>query len=217
MHQNSLCFDVGANVGNRTRLFLVLGAHVVAVEPQIHCADFLAREFTCNSQFSLVRKALGAADGIAELQISNADTISSLSNAWIDAVKKSGRFSDYSWEQKQTVSVTTLDWLISQYGVPDFIKIDVEGFEYEVIKGLTQPVKALSFEFTPEYFDVTVLCLEHLESIGRIELNYSLGESMELGLKAWISPRELVETLSKYRNSNTVYGDVYVRFVDWNQ
>ncbi len=210
--RNSLCFDVGANIGNCTKIFLKLGASVVAVEPQIKCADILTRKFGDNRKFTLIRKALGADDGTAELQISNADTISSLSPEWINSVKKSGRFRDYLWEQKQVVPLTTLDSLIRQYGNPDFIKIDVEGYEYEVIKGLTYPVRSMSFEFTPEYLDATLASLEHLRSIGQIQLNYSIGESMEMALDHWVAVDELMDQLNSYKDSNTIFGDVYVKF-----
>ena len=42
--------------------------------------------------------------------------------------------------------VTTLDDLISSYGVPRFIKIDTEGVEDLVLRGLSQPVDQLLFE-----------------------------------------------------------------------
>jgi len=38
-----LCFDVGANLGNRTRCFRQLGCTVVAVEPQGECFRKLAQ------------------------------------------------------------------------------------------------------------------------------------------------------------------------------
>jgi hypothetical protein len=70
--------------------------------------------------------------------------------------------------------MTTLDRLIEQYGTPSFIKIDVEGFEYQVVKGLTQPVKTLSLEFTPEFIESTFKCIDHLQRLGNIRLNYSM-------------------------------------------
>ena len=77
-------------------------------------------------------------------------------------IQTSGRFGDCQWNQTTTVSVTTLDSLFAEHGVPQFIKIDVEGFEYEVVSGLSQPIKALSMEFTPEFLDSTLKCLDFI-------------------------------------------------------
>ena len=144
--------------------------------------------------------------------ISTADTISSLSPEWIESVKKSGRFSEFSWDKKQAVQMTTLDRLIEQYGSPSFIKIDVEGFEYQVIKGLSQPVKTLSLEFTPEFIESTFKCIDHLQRLGNIRLNYSVGETMSLALERWVTHPEMVKILSGFREDHRLFGDVYVRF-----
>ena len=80
--------------------------------------------------------------------------ISSLSSDWVRAVQKTGRFSEYKWNRKQTVFIDTLDSLIAQYGVPAFMKIDVEGFEDQVVSGLSIPVGAISMEFNlPKWVD----------------------------------------------------------------
>lgn len=207
-----VCFDVGANVGNRTKVFLRLGATVVAVEPQVECARILEQAFGGNSQFQLVEKALGERSGEAEMMISQVDTVSSLSTDWIQAVKTSGRFADISWDDKRVVNMTTLDELIQESGSPVFIKIDVEGYEYQVVKGLSQAVRVLSVEFTPEVMESTVQCIEHLSSLGEIHLNYSLGESMELCLDEWIEPDQMLDILAGQRDDHVLFGDVYVRF-----
>jgi len=149
--------------------------------------------------------------------ISDASTISSLSIEWVNAVRKSNRFQNHNWGGVEIVRTTTLDRLISQYGLPSFIKIDVEGFEYEVIKGLSTPVNILSLEFTPEFIESTFNCINYLSKLGRIELNYSLRESMTLSLINWISPQEMIEILSKFRNDDKLYGDVYIRFIHHRQ
>jgi len=207
-----VCFDVGANVGNRTKIFLELGAEVIAVEPQDRCVRYLRACYGSNPGLIVVQKAVGESEGDAEIMISNASTISSLSREWIEAVKKSGRFSKYRWDTRQLVPMTTLDRLIEQYGAPAFIKIDVEGFEYQVLKGLSRPVKALSLEFTPELMASTFKCINHLQSLGDISLNYSLGDTMTLASDKWVTAQEIVSRLSGFGEDNQLFGDVYVRF-----
>jgi FkbM family methyltransferase len=213
LSSGDLCFDVGANTGNRTKIFLKLGARVVAIEPQKECADHISMLYGHKKQMTLVRKALGAKEGEAEMQISSVNVISSISQEWIDSVKKSGRFAKYKWDKSQTIQLTTLDSLISSFGIPAFIKIDVEGYEYEVLKGLSKPLKFVSFEFTPEFMESTFFCIDHLERLGKIRLNYSLGESMKFANETWKSSNEMKAILDDLKNDHTVFGDVYVKFV----
>ena len=143
--KNDLCFDVGANVGNRILPLLKLGAKVVAVEPQDGCCKILKHKFGKNIE--IVTKGLGERDCIKNFHISNANTISSFSDEWINLVKKH-RFKEYTWNKVIKLEMTTLNRLIEKYGMPKFIKIDVEGYELDVLKGLTIPVEIISFEYT---------------------------------------------------------------------
>jgi FkbM family methyltransferase len=206
-----LCFDVGANMGNRVKVFLRLGARVLAVEPQAACIHHLKALYGEDPRFQLIPQALGAAEGQMELLISEVHTISSLSPAWIEAVRKSGRFAEFSWNARQTVPVTTLDRLIAAHGTPSFIKIDVEGFESEVLRGLSQPIRTLSFEFVPEFIDSALRCINHLDSLGETRWNYSMAETMSLALDAWVGPERMAAILAGYRNDPTVFGDVYAQ------
>jgi FkbM family methyltransferase len=207
-----LVFDVGANVGNRVKIFLALGARVVAVEPQRGCAETLRAAFGSDPRFALVEKALGESEGTAEMLISDADTFSSLSRDWVSAVGRSGRFRGRTWDRKATVEVSTLDRLIAEHGSPAFVKIDVGGFEYEVVKGLSRPVRALSLEYAPEAQGSMRRCLDHLDRLGDLRLNYSPEESMSLALDAWVSRRELEDYLTRLGDDLSIWGDVYGRF-----
>lgn len=205
--RGDLVFDVGANLGNRTRVFFELGATVVAIEPQTRCADFLEAVFCGRKRFHLVREALGRSVGQLDMFISEADTISSLSEDWIRAVKNSGRFARHEWNMRETVSVTTLDRLVERYGSPKFIKIDVEGYEDQVLSGLSKPVPAISFEFTPEFLDSTRQCIEHLSRIGNWRFQLSLYESMEFALPNWVAREEIEAMLVEVPPS--AFGDLY--------
>jgi FkbM family methyltransferase len=205
-----LCFDIGANVGNRTELFLALGAHVVAVEPQALCARKLRRRFGSNAQVAVVSEAAGRARGEAELLVSTAHTISSMSADWVERVRASRRFGSHTWSETTVVPVTTLDALIEEYGNPSFCKIDVEGYEAEVLAGLSKPIRALSFEFTPEAIEGTIACLRRLAELGPSVFNYSIGDTGTLALEEWVDDAALAEHLARLDGSRS-FGDVYAQ------
>lgn len=208
--KGDLCFDVGANVGNRITPLLGLGARVVAVEPQESCYRALRTEF--GNKISLVTKGLGEKEELRQFHISNASTISSFSTEWIDEVKKN-RFSEYNWDKTVEVEMTTLDNLIRTYGLPAFIKIDVEGYELEVLKGLTSPVKYISFEYTvPEQVQNVIDCINRIVANDpEVECNFSIGETMEWANSYWKSADDMKSFVTSAEFINTGYGDIYVR------
>ena len=78
VNEGDLCFDIGANIGNRTKVFLKLGATVVAVEPQNICMRKLLKKYGNNDKVFLVHKALGAREGEGNLILSNSHSVSSM-------------------------------------------------------------------------------------------------------------------------------------------
>src|SRR5581483_10937926 len=64
----------------------------------------------------------------------------------------------YKWKDTYQVKCKTLDQMIQKYGLPDYCKIDVEGFEYQVISGLNQKIPLLYFECNIDQLDITVRC-----------------------------------------------------------
>lgn len=207
--RGGLCFDVGANVGDRTELFLSLGARVVAVEPQALCRERLRVRF--GSRVTVVGDALGSFEGTAEMLVANYHTLSSLSPEWTDAVRESGRFAAFEWDRREPVRLTTLDALIEAHGIPDFCKIDVEGYELEVVRGLSRPLPTLSFEFTVERLDSRIAAVEHLAGLGMTRFNFSFGESLRLALPGWADLSEIRRFLTSDMHTPSSFGDVYAR------
>jgi hypothetical protein len=112
------------------------------------------------------------------------------------------------------VPVTTMDRLVEIYGVPDFCKIDVEGFEYNVLGGLTQAIPLLSFEYTPERIQPALECIDRLTGLGQYEYNYSSEESMILGSSEWLRAEDMprfVQNVIVQKGGS--FGDIYARLV----
>lgn len=206
-----LCFDVGASYGNWTETFLKLGARVVSVEPQKIPARFLRRKFS--DKIILITKALGSKKGTQKMFVSNATALSSLSKDWVNKVKLR-RYRSVEWNGEIEIEIITLDELIKSYGTPNFCKIDVEGYELEVFKGLSQPIPMLSFEFTiPEFTSNAIECIIHLRSIGEIECNYSPFETFDFALEKWLSSTDFLKIFPKLESENCRYGDIYIKFI----
>jgi len=206
-----LCFDIGANLGNRTRCFRQLGCEVVAVEPQAKCFRRLAHVFGNDQKIRLVQAAVGRNPGHATLRVSADHVLSTLSQAFIDGTTESGRFASARWDRTEDVELITLDQLIAEHGMARFIKIDVEGHEAEVLGGLSRAVPALSLEWTPELSENSRQCLLHLAGLGDYEYNLSWGESMRFSRPQWRSLDSMLVVIDEFAGEAQLFGDIYAR------
>ncbi len=89
--------------------------------------------------------------------------------------------------QVAEVRTVTNDELIERFGRPKFIKIDVEGYELEALRGMHRAVPLLSFEVNlPEFAEEAAECLELLGSLWPPgEFNYTADCSRGLALSRW--------------------------------
>jgi len=205
---NDLVFDVGANIGTRLATFLELGAHVVAFEPQSACFASLSRKYRSDLRVQVVHAGLDNREGVGTIHLCENDALSSMSESWIGSVKSSGRFRALQWGKDEDVRVTTLDRAIEQHGMPTYCKIDVEGYELNVIQGLSKRMPCLSFEFNPELREDAEKIIDHLMRIGAYDFNYCVGEPARLELTDWAQPDRMTSLLRKIRSSHV---DVFAK------
>ena len=187
----SLCFDIGAHLGDRVDAWRRLGACVVAVEPQPLFRDLLTQRYRNDPQVRVEPVALAEQPGRQTLWVSRrTPTVSTINPVWREAMAASPRFRGVSWDASCEVEVITLDGLIARHGVPAFCKLDVEGAEGQVLEGLSRPLPALSFEYSPAALEGAIACIGRLSALGAYRFRRSVGESLRWS-GTWMTPGQM--------------------------
>lgn len=142
-YQADLIFDIGFHRGEDTEFYLKKGFRVVAVEgnPAL-CAE--AREKfagpLADGRLTLVEKALAREPGPVTFYVNESSVWSTIDPLW--AERNLTRFQAAS--RPITVQATTMPQLLEAFGVPHYVKLDIEGFDMVGVEGLasseTRPV-----------------------------------------------------------------------------
>lgn len=210
----NLVFDVGANVGTWAEYYLNQGSKVIAIEPQKHCFDRLIDKFGDNPNFTALNIGLADQPGTLKFWRNSYDQISTFSYVWKTESKfGNGTRYEKGWQEAIEVEVSTLDLLIAEYGIPDLCKIDVEGFELKVIKGLSQKIGHICFEFTEQYLGITQGCLNHLKGIGYQEYQILYGSHLGTTPDAeWhVIDTPVGDKCARSANGLRTWGDIFCR------
>ncbi len=200
VNPGDLVFDVGAHIGDRVAILPSLGATVVAFEPQPTCAREIAARG--NGGLTVIQKAVGKTEGNIPLYFAKpGDGLASAIPNWY------GRVGTPS----MIVSVTTLDKAIKEFGVPVFCKIDVEGFEVEVLKGLSKtiPVIALEYHCNPQGIVKIAECLAIAATLGAYKVNLIGQEEATLLLPKWLSISDFLNAFPRVAGTYG-WGDLFL-------
>ena len=199
-------FDIGANEGHKTDIFLRLGAKVVAVDPDKSNQEVLRQKFLKHrlvpKKVNIEAKAVSEAAGFKTMWIETPGSAkNTLDPKWVEILRNDpGRFSHcFDFSSEMEVETTTLETLMAVYGVPFFIKIDVEGHEPSVLRGMKRPVPYLSFEVNlPEFRAEGLQCLNILGEIAENgEFNCVVDCRHGLMFKKWMPLREFIPVFNQ--------------------
>ena len=212
--REDLVFDIGANRGMMTMVFRWLGVKIVAVEPLAAVAPQYVRElgwkYSRDPNVRIVAKAIAPTPKVAIWVQNNLPYLSSCDQNWR---KKSAHKVFYADKNstKKVVDATTLDALIGEFGMPKFIKIDVEGAENQVVKTLTHPVAGLSLEFHQDW--IPVEGLDHLLGLGDYVFNWARNFGGQWVLSEWVDKPQLMDSFEKQLDAKgpKSWGDLYAK------
>lgn len=214
-----MVFDVGANRGRKTYLFRKLGAKVVAVEPLLAFGDEFLPEFWWkwggDALVIPVDRAVSPERDVVLTINRFMPYVSSMDRRWMTESAHAPQHDQPYYHPDailtRQVRGITLDGLIGVYGVPAFIKIDVEGAEDTVVATLTEPVKALNMEFHADW--VPVAAMRHMDGLGEYQWNYCLDNRSGFVAPAWTDRDTLLDYLRGHLTpeGQGSWGDIYGR------
>jgi FkbM family methyltransferase len=181
-------------------VFLRLGARVVAVEPDESNQRLLARRYLGRLRkrpVTIVGNALSDTVRTDTFWVNSPGSgLNTLSKKWVQTLKENTeKFgATIPYPDQRTVETTTLALLMAAHGAPRYIKIDVEGHECHVLRGLSHPVPFVSFEaILPEFALETNECIQILSRLSPSGL-FNISEECYKGLslREWHTGPEIV-------------------------
>jgi FkbM family methyltransferase len=198
-------FDIGANTGAKAVIFERLANRVVCVEPDQNAVAALRARFAGRRSISIIQGGLSDKVGEELFSVEAAGSpYNSFSEKWVGNRTNAHPQGAVSDAVKVKVSMMTLESLMREYGVPDYIKIDVEGYEEKVLAGLNRPVPLLSFEANlPAFEHETCGCIRRLRELSRQgQYNFSASEPpLQFVLPEWVDGDEIAAEVMRRKFS----------------
>jgi FkbM family methyltransferase len=195
-----MIFDIGANEGNWTLANLTNSDKFICVEASPSAFGKLTRKHSSNPKVVCLNYAVSNRES-EDLTFYEcvSDVLSTTNKEWFTSPKS--RFYSSKFNEISVKSIT-IDKLIDTYGVPELIKIDVEGGEFEVVSSLSTKVNQLCFEWASELNDITFKCLDHLYSLGFKEFFVQFSDSYTYRPTTYNTINEVKDILSKTEPKN---------------
>lgn len=209
--QSKLFFDIGCNKGDYCNHILSVydNARIICLEANPELAFDVKNRFSRNHNITVINLAVAEESGKKiDFFISDADTISTASKNWVEH----SRFSkNYKWDKKIEIETTTLDDLVKTYGAPDLIKVDVEGYELEVLHGLKKRANKLCFEWAEEEKQNILLSCKHLREIGYDNFGFIEGDVYMKEPDSYLPYDEFLKTLDMDENRKEKWGMIWAK------
>ena len=162
------------------------------------------------AQIEVVRAVAGERCGMATIQLSDArDDVSTVDPNWPSDLEACYGSYKGLWNRTESVPMVTIAALVEQFGRPDFVKIDVEGYEECVLDGMAEQPPLLSFEIHRFLLEKAFACIEKPLFAAGSRFNVTDESGSNLELRDWVGAAQIKEFLRSIEDTRT-YRDVYV-------
>ena len=200
---SDFAITIGDSNGNISEILLQLGALVLVVEPLPENFVYAEKKLKNYQQTILLHEDIGAFN--AQFTYNEAyekNILPYSSNLTVGA-------------DQSVVKITTVDELIRVYGLPAFLKINANGYENEVLKGLSCPILLISVSFYSYLHTKTTENIRRLIELGDYEYNWILNEEAKFQSKEWLSAKELHASMSDFSGVR-FSGEIFARLKNSN-
>lgn len=200
-----LMFDIGANRGDATLAGIQKGYKVIALEPGPGIFKNLVSNFIYESKVIPLKFAVSDNDNeVTEFYEAAEDGLSTINKDWLTSDDMPYKGKDFRTIKANTI---TIDTLAKIYGNPDLIKIDVEGAEWFVFRGMTKKYGMITFEWTNVTIGEHQSQIEYLEKLGYTEIGPQFIEHHLQEPKEWFKIKDqrlddwVISNKDKWENS----------------
>ena len=202
-------FDIGANIGKWSIANLNNTGKIIAIEASPNTFKQLCYNTKNYNQIICLNFAVcDVVNEYINFYESDTNTLSTINKEWLTS--KNSRFYNYSKFKEIKCKTIKIDALIEIHGIPELIKIDVEGGEFECLSSLTKKIKDICFEWASETNDITLKCIDYLKNLGYMDFAIQFEDNYTYRPKKY-QDLESIKTILNNTTPKKEWGMIWVK------
>ena len=195
LNRNRLIFDLGANLGDKSHVFLKFTDKIILYEPEEDLFERLKFRFRKNKK--VIINNLLISDIVGDVVFNSVVGNESYSSIVSNYIENFTHLKN-SLIVKKTKKSSTLNFEIKKHGTPYYIKIDCEGAENLILNNLKFDIEIISFEANlPIFLDQTIEIINYLKNNFDRSFNIRKEGEFKFLYKNHLNYEEIIKNLNR--------------------